>query len=33
LISGLPEIDFEDLRKNVDYSGYAPTDDAVKWFW
>lgn len=33
LISGLPEINFEDLKNNVDYSGYAPTDQAIKWFW
>jgi hypothetical protein len=33
LISGVPSIDFEDLKKNVDYSGYNPGDQIIQWFW
>lgn len=33
LISGLPDIDLEDLRANTDYHGYRPTDDQIAWFW
>ena len=33
LIAGLPEIDIADLKKNTDYAGYRPTDEAIQWFW
>ncbi len=33
LMSGLPEIDLKDLKNNVDYSGYSPTDEVIQWFW
>ena len=34
LISGLPVIDVEDLRRNTIYiNGYTPTSDVVVWFW
>jgi len=33
LISGLPDIDVFDLKKNTDYQGYRPTDKEVEWFW
>lgn len=33
LISGVPEVDLDDLRKNTDYSGYNPTDQIIVWFW
>ena len=32
LISGLPEISYEDLKNNLDYSGYNPNDQIIKWF-
>lgn len=33
LISGVPEVDVEDLKENTDYSGYAPGDQIIQWFW
>jgi E3 ubiquitin-protein ligase HUWE1 len=33
LISGVPEVDLEDLKRNTDYSGYLPTDQIIIWFW
>merc|ERR1719421_1625714 len=33
LISGLPEIDIEDLKRNTDYSGYTETTPVIRWFW
>lgn len=33
LISGLPSIDIQDLKKNTDYSGYTPTDQVIMWYW
>eukprot|EP00850_Spirogloea_muscicola_P012629 SM000082S22871 [mRNA] locus=s82:404008:421363:+ [translate_table: standard] len=33
LISGLPEIDVEDLRNNTDYTGYTSASQVVQWFW
>lgn len=33
LISGVPEVDVEDLKENTDYSGYAPGDQIILWFW
>ncbi|XP_031120155.1 E3 ubiquitin-protein ligase UPL1-like [Ipomoea triloba] len=33
LISGLPEIDLEDLKCNTEYSGYTVASNAVQWFW
>jgi len=33
LISGLPEIDVEDLRKNTDYHNYNEGSPQVQWFW
>ncbi|CAN4102607.1 unnamed protein product [Withania somnifera] len=33
LISGLPEIDMEDLKANTEYTGYTAASTAVQWFW
>ena len=33
LISGVPDIDLEDFKRNTDYSGYNPTDQIIIWFW
>eukprot|EP00571_Detonula_confervacea_P003423 CAMPEP_0172329052 /NCGR_PEP_ID=MMETSP1058-20130122/60671_1 /TAXON_ID=83371 /ORGANISM="Detonula confervacea, Strain CCMP 353" /LENGTH=4507 /DNA_ID=CAMNT_0013046199 /DNA_START=90 /DNA_END=13614 /DNA_ORIENTATION=- len=33
LISGMPEIDIHDLKKNTDYNGYRPADREICWFW
>ena len=33
LISGLPEIDVGDLRRNTEYSGYTAASKTIQWFW
>merc|ERR1711916_426547 len=33
LISGLPEIDLDDMRANCEYQGYKSADNAIQWFW
>ncbi|RHY47231.1 hypothetical protein DYB38_002462 [Aphanomyces astaci] len=33
LISGMPEIDIDDLKANTDYANYKPTDNVIRWFW
>ncbi|CAO2834572.1 unnamed protein product [Amaranthus hypochondriacus] len=33
LISGLPDIDLEDMRVNTEYSGYSPASPVIQWFW
>ena len=33
LISGLPEIDIEDLRRNTEYSGFSDSHPVIQWFW
>jgi len=33
LISGMPDIDIDDLKKNTDYNGYKATDKEIGWFW
>ncbi|KAE9609095.1 putative aminoacyltransferase, E1 ubiquitin-activating enzyme [Lupinus albus] len=33
LISGLPEIDLDDLRENTEYSGYSVASPVIQWFW
>lgn len=33
LISGLPEIDIDDLKFHTDYHQYRPTDSCIQWFW
>ncbi|BFI34167.1 E3 ubiquitin-protein ligase HUWE1 [Marchantia polymorpha subsp. ruderalis] len=33
LISGLPEIDLEDLKANTEYTGYTAASPVVQWFW
>ncbi|EFJ46920.1 hypothetical protein VOLCADRAFT_75266 [Volvox carteri f. nagariensis] len=33
LISGLPDIDVDDLRASTEYSGYSATSPVVRWFW
>ena len=33
LISGLPEIDVDDLRANTEYTGYTPAAKQIQWFW
>ncbi|AQK40065.1 E3 ubiquitin-protein ligase UPL1 [Zea mays] len=33
LISGLPDIDLDDLKTNTEYSGYSIASPVVQWFW
>eukprot|EP00951_Prasinocladus_malaysianus_P046806 scaffold647954_cov44-Prasinocladus_malaysianus.AAC.2 len=33
LISGLPEIDVDDLRDHTEYSGYTAASQTIQWFW
>ena len=33
LISGLPDIDIFDLKKNTEYNGYTEQSSIIKWFW
>jgi len=33
LISGLPDIDIEDLKANTEYHNYTPQSVQVQWFW
>ncbi|CAI9787771.1 unnamed protein product [Fraxinus pennsylvanica] len=33
LISGLPEIDLDDLKANAEYTGYTAASNVVQWFW
>jgi len=33
LISGLPDIDLDDLRAHTDYQGYKSTDPVISYFW
>ncbi|XP_004501671.1 E3 ubiquitin-protein ligase UPL2-like isoform X2 [Cicer arietinum] len=33
LISGLPDIDLDDLRANTEYSGYSAGSPVIQWFW
>lgn len=33
LVSGLPDIDTEDLRKNTEYKGFTQHSPAIQWFW
>jgi E3 ubiquitin-protein ligase HUWE1 len=33
LISGLPDIDVYDLKKNTEYVGWRATDKEIGWFW
>ncbi|KAL6999108.1 E3 ubiquitin-protein ligase upl1 [Sarracenia purpurea var. burkii] len=33
LISGLPEIDLDDLKANTEYTGYTAACNVVQWFW
>ncbi|KAK4359158.1 hypothetical protein RND71_021387 [Anisodus tanguticus] len=33
LISGLPDIDLDDLKANTEYSGYSPASPVIQWFW
>ncbi|KAK0081548.1 hypothetical protein PV325_011960 [Microctonus aethiopoides] len=33
LISGLPNVDIEDLRANTEYHKYNPTSLQIQWFW
>jgi E3 ubiquitin-protein ligase HUWE1 len=33
LISGMPDIDIHDLKKNTDYQGYRASDKEIGWFW
>ncbi|XP_019701852.1 E3 ubiquitin-protein ligase UPL2 [Elaeis guineensis] len=33
LISGLPDIDLDDLRANTEYSGYTNASPVIQWFW
>lgn len=33
LISGLPDIDIDDLRQNTDYHNYTDSSPCIEWFW
>lgn len=33
LISGLPDIDIDDLKANTEYHNYSHTSEQVQWFW
>jgi len=33
LISGLPDVDMHDLKRNTEYQGYKATDKEIGWFW
>jgi hypothetical protein len=33
LISGLPEVDIDDLKANTEYRGYDAGSDQIRWFW
>ncbi|PPR94337.1 hypothetical protein GOBAR_AA26326 [Gossypium barbadense] len=33
LISGLPEIDMDDMRANTEYSGFSAASPVIQWFW
>ncbi|XAR48483.1 Ubiquitin--protein ligase [Bertholletia excelsa] len=33
LISGLPDIDLDDMRANTEYSGYSAASPIIQWFW
>ncbi|KAK8527091.1 hypothetical protein V6N13_084961 [Hibiscus sabdariffa] len=33
LISGLPEIDLDDLKANTEYTGYTAASPVIHWFW
>ena len=33
LMSGMPSIDFNDLKENTEYQGYAPDDNIIQWYW
>ncbi|KAK7385406.1 hypothetical protein VNO78_31123 [Psophocarpus tetragonolobus] len=33
LISGLPDIDLDDLRANTEYSVYSAASPVIQWFW
>ncbi|OIW04324.1 hypothetical protein TanjilG_32516 [Lupinus angustifolius] len=33
LISGLPDIDLDDLRANTEYAGYSAASPVIQWFW
>ncbi|KAL5714333.1 HECT-type E3 ubiquitin transferase [Ranunculus cassubicifolius] len=33
LISGLPDIDLDDMRANTEYSGYSAGSPVIQWFW
>ncbi|KAJ6314476.1 hypothetical protein OIU78_018036 [Salix suchowensis] len=33
LISGLPEIDLDDLKASTEYTGYTSASSVIQWFW
>ncbi|KAI3769136.1 hypothetical protein L6452_00236 [Arctium lappa] len=33
LINGLPEIDFDDMKANTEYTGYTAASSVIIWFW
>lgn len=33
IINGKKDIDIGDLKNNINYTGYKPTDQVVEWFW
>lgn len=33
MISGLPDIDIDDLKKHTEYTGWRSTDKEITWFW
>ncbi|KAI8614143.1 hypothetical protein BC830DRAFT_406826 [Chytriomyces sp. MP71] len=33
LISGLPDIDIDDMKNNTEYQNYSPSSPQIQWFW
>lgn len=33
LISGMPDVDIDDLRAHTEYHGYKSTDTQIEYFW
>ena len=33
IMSGLPEVDIDDLRSNTEYGGYTSSSPQIQWFW
>jgi E3 ubiquitin-protein ligase HUWE1 len=33
IMSGLPEVDVDDLRAHTEYQGYTVSSPPIQWFW